>query len=138
MKTAPLERIASGDSDARHHLTAGDECRKQRFAIGLFIFRHGEGWQKSRRAGMNTCSGLADIVEFEGMGHGAIGQGGTFRRRFLLGAEDGGVAFRAGAADKFADGFAPRLGRAIERNGQSIEDARLGALDHFAGNVAVA
>ena len=79
METAPLQRIARCDADARHDFATGNESGEQRFTIGLFIFRHREGWQECRGAGMNASARLTHVVELEGMSHGAIGERGAFR-----------------------------------------------------------
>ncbi len=86
---------------------------------------------------MNSRARLAHVVELEGVGHDAVGQRRLRRLRLPVHAQNSGPAAQTGVANESADGTAPRLRRSVERDRQSIEDARLRALDHFLGDVPV-
>ena len=120
VKTSSLQGISRGDTDARHHLAAGDERGKQRFAVGPLFFRHREGGQKCRCARMNAGAGLADIVELKGMGHGAVGERRLRRLAPSISPENGRAACAPESRTNSTDGPAPRLGRAVQRDRQSI------------------
>ena len=77
---------------------AATNARQQRFAIGLFFLRHGEGGQECRRARMNAGARLAHIVELKGVGHDAVREGRLRRLRREPFTEDGRTAAYAAVA----------------------------------------
>ncbi len=100
VKTSSLERIPRGDADARHHFAGGDKSGEQRFAIGFRFLRHREGWEKSRRAGMDARARLAHVVELESVSHDTVGECRLRRLRREIFSDHGGAAAQARSRER--------------------------------------
>ncbi len=93
MEAAHLVGVLGGMADADHGLGARDEAGEEVASRQPALLRHRQCRREHRRARMRAGVRLGQVVEFEGMGHGAVGE----RRRRRLhgrtaGAEDGALA----------------------------------------------
>jgi hypothetical protein len=54
VKASPLKRVSRSHADARKNLACRNECRQQRFTVGLILFRHCKGGDESCSARMHA------------------------------------------------------------------------------------
>ena len=131
MEAAGLVRMLGGVPDPDHGLGARDEAGDEVAAGEPALLGDRERRREHRRAGMRAGIGLGQVVELEGMGHGAIRERrGAGMHGRAAGTEDVALAGRAVLPRIGDDHLAPRQLRAVDDRRHRIRHAVLGALHH--------